>query len=147
MTSLATPNSPISRRDLLGGLRVQISGSVPDETDWAQPHLNEKILAFVQRLSQLVVLYGGRIVHGNHPGLTPAIVGIVKNTLQRHGDVRAASSTVPAVTGWSRPRSARYRGDHLSADLLRVIQTPVVGNGDARDANSERQPHRPAAHT
>jgi SLOG cluster2 len=134
MTTLATPLSPISRRDLLGGLRVQISGSVPRETESTQPHLNEEILAFVQRLSQLVVLYGGRIVHGNHPGLTPAIVGIVKNTLQSApGDVRDRVKHAPAVTLvasalWPLPREY-----HLAADLLRVIQTPAVGGGDARD--------------
>ena len=137
MTSFATQPSRIAREDLLGGLRVQISGAVPEEEHWTQPHLNEKILAFVQRLSELVVLYGGRIVHGNNPGLTPAIVGCVQMTVRSGpGGVGVRLKHTPAITlvasalwplSWEFP---------LSPDLFSVIQTPVVGDGDAKDAKT-----------
>lgn len=134
MTRDATEPPRITRKDLLGGLRVQISGAVPEEEHWTKPHLNEKILAFVQRLSELVILYGGRIVHGNHPGLTPAIVGCVQKTVRSGpggGGVRLKHT--PAVTlvasalwplSWEFP---------LSPDLFSVIQTPVVGEGGLKD--------------
>jgi hypothetical protein len=134
MTTFATEPFRFARKDLLGGLRVQISGSFPDETDSTDPHLNENILTFVQRLAELVVLYGGRIVHGNHPGLTPAIMGCVQKTVNtRSGGVGVHLKHTPAVTlvasslwplSWEFP---------LSADLFSVIKTPVVGEGDARD--------------
>ena len=47
MTQHTFARSSPARMDLLRGLRVGISGSVPEEHLWKRPNQNEQILAFV----------------------------------------------------------------------------------------------------
>ena len=58
----------------LAGLRVGISGSVPEREYWGPTvDLDRLILGFVSRLSGFVMQYGGTIVHGSHPAFAPVI--------------------------------------------------------------------------
>src|SRR5258708_38808057 len=58
----------------LEGLRVGISGAVPERQYWGKvPDLDRLILTFVAQLSALVIRYGGEGVHGSHPLLAPVV--------------------------------------------------------------------------
>lgn len=130
-------SSDTVRPGLLKGLRVQISGAVPEEEYWTQPNLNEKILAFVQRLSELVILYGGRVVHGNHPGFTPAIVGRAQAIVEgRAGGVTSRHPHEPSVTLYASSLWPLAWEFPLRPEVVNVIQTLKVGEGDARDRDT-----------
>jgi hypothetical protein len=129
--------SGTARQDLLKGLRVQISGAVPEEESWTQPNLNEQILAFVQRLSELVMLYGGHVVHGNHPAFTPAIVGRAQAVVE--GRAAGAPSHPPdrsLVTLYASALWPLAWPFPLRPDVVSVVQTPKVGDGDVKDATT-----------
>jgi hypothetical protein len=53
---------------------IGLSGAIPDQRDWSEPAMDRGILEFVSQFSALVFKYGGRIVHGSHPALTPIIL-------------------------------------------------------------------------
>lgn len=69
----------------LTGLRVWLSGSVPESQKpvpdpsqsvevWRGSELEQGILGFVQEFSSLVFKYGGTLIHGCHPTLTPILL-------------------------------------------------------------------------
>lgn len=69
----------------LKGMRIWLSGSVPEsdrpnpDTElpfevWYGSSLEQGILAFVQEFASLVLKYGGQIIHGCHPTLTPILL-------------------------------------------------------------------------
>src|ERR1700681_4382267 len=53
---------------------IGLSGAVPDRKEWSEPAMDRGILEFVALFSGLVFKYGGRIVHGSPPTLTPIIL-------------------------------------------------------------------------
>lgn len=58
----------------LDGLRVGISGAVPERSLWGEVgDLDRLILTFVAQLSALIVRYGGKVVHGSQPLLAPVV--------------------------------------------------------------------------
>src|SRR5258708_35083241 len=58
----------------LDGLRICISGAVPERQYWGEiPDLDRLILTFVSEFSAFVVRYGGQLVHGSQPVLTPVV--------------------------------------------------------------------------
>jgi hypothetical protein len=125
----ATLESPLS------GFRVGISGAVPERELWGSAvDLDRQILVFVSRLAGFVMEYGGTIVHGSHPALTPAIAEQAWDERQDRGADGPNPLTlvgsqlfgnVPEIT----ERAARRAG----AD---VILTPQLGPGDATDART-----------
>lgn len=67
----------------LAGLRIGISGAIPEREHWGGVgDLDRLILTFVAQLSALVVRYGGHLVHGSQPLLTPVVAEQVR--LQSH---------------------------------------------------------------
>ncbi len=133
--------SDLDHVDLLQGLRVGISGAVPEEQYWKQPQQNEQILRFVGLLSDLVMKYGGRIVHGNHPTFTPIIVGRANKHFgpQANGKPATVHPHLPPVTlvaselwplAWEFP---------LLPEVVDVIQTPRFGPGDATDPETRNK--------
>lgn len=76
-------------RQLLRGLRVGISGAVPEPEWWGENRdLDQAILRFVAQLVALVFKYGGAIVHGSHPSFTPIIVAQAERFGVTAGDGR-----------------------------------------------------------
>lgn len=54
----------------LQGVRVHLSGSIPDD---CSPQQREKMTAFVTRLASGVLSMGGTLLHGSHPSLSAAL--------------------------------------------------------------------------
>src|SRR5258706_8703957 len=64
----------------LRGLRVGISGAVPERESWGGvADLDQLILHFISQLSALVLMYGGEVVHGSHPSFTPVLAAQAKD--------------------------------------------------------------------
>jgi hypothetical protein len=139
------PNNPaqsgLGRVNLLQGLRVGISGAVPKERYWKQPQQNEQILRFVGLLADLVLKYGGRIVHGNNPTFTPIIMG----RANKHFGPRASGKSAPAhphmppvtlVASELWPLAWEFA---LLPEVVEVIRTPRFGPGDATDVETQNK--------
>lgn len=119
----------------LDGLRVLVSGSIPDRRDWTEPGLDRAILEFTRDLAALVWKHGGRLVHGCHPSLTPVLLAQARRFLRPE----AASERLTLVMSqlWARTTPA----DQL-AELQRhgrFVLTPVVGDGDATDPTTRNR--------
>jgi len=141
MTPDNLAQSGLGRVDLLQGLRVGISGAVPEEQYWKRPNQNEQILAFVGLLSDLVVKYGGRVVHGNHPAFTPIIMGRANKHFGPRADGKSATAhphpppvTLVASELW--PLTWEFP---LLPQVVDVIQTPRFGPGDVTDAETRNK--------
>lgn len=137
-TEAITANPPLP----LTGLRVGISGAVPEREHWGSVvDLDRVILSFVSQFSGFVVKYGGTIVHGSHPCFTPVIAEQAwqqkprsSGTEEDPGAVGPASAsplTLVASQLWGvlpevTDRAARRAG-------AQVILTPRLGSGDSAD--------------
>ena len=112
----------------LAGLRIGISGAVPERQHWGKVvDLDRLVLTFVAQLSALVVRYGGQVVHGSQPLLTPVIAEQARRQLRESTEpLKLFASQVfgelPEVT----ERAAR-------AARAQVILTAKIGPGDYRD--------------
>lgn len=69
----------------LGGVKVWLSGAVPEPQYespdisrafevWSGSFQEQSILGFVQEFSSLVFKFGGTLIHGCHPSLTPILL-------------------------------------------------------------------------
>jgi hypothetical protein len=63
----------------LRGLRIGLSGAIPERETWTVPDLDRAILRFIAQFAGLVFQYGGGIVHGSHPSFTPVLLAEAKN--------------------------------------------------------------------
>jgi hypothetical protein len=121
----------------LAGLRVGISGAVPEREFWGSTEdLDCRILSAVSRLSGFVMEYGGTIVHGSQPALAPVIAEQARDV----GDVEERSAGKAAV-----PNPLLLVGSQLWGYLPQVTEraaqragaavvlTPKLGAGDATD--------------
>src|SRR5436190_15564992 len=64
-----------TRLDLsLDRYEIGLSGAVPSRSHWSEPAMDRAILEFVSLFSAIVFKYGGRIIHGSQPTLTPVIL-------------------------------------------------------------------------
>lgn len=118
----------------LEGLCVGISGAVPERQHWGNVvDLDRLILTFVAQLSALIIRYGGQVVHGSQPLLTPVIAEQARRQL--HGDTECLKlfasqvfGKLPEVT----ERAAR-------AARAEVLLTAKVGEGDQHDPTTRNQ--------
>ena len=111
----------------LKGLRVGISGAVPERESWGNVRdLDQIILRFVSQLSALIMKYGGEVVHGSHPSFTP----ILTTHAQRFAD-RSLSKQLTLVASelFGTPPPVVTQ----SLDVAKVILTPRVGDGLEND--------------
>lgn len=63
----------------LCGVKIWLSGAIPEKQHWSHPLVDRDILEFVSVFSAMVFENGGSIIHGSHPSLTP----ILKRQAQR----------------------------------------------------------------
>ena len=137
VTEAIAANPPLP----LSGLRVGISGAIPEREHWGSVvDLDRIIQSFVSQLSGFVMEYGGAIVHGSHPGLTAVIAEQAREQQQRNSGNEGRAVVEPAAPSpltlvasqlWGEfpevtERAARRAG-------AQVILTPRVGNGDSTD--------------
>jgi hypothetical protein len=112
----------------LAGLRVGISGAVPERQYWGEVRdLDRLILSFVSQLSTLVTKYGGQVVHGSQPLLTPVIAEATRDKAQG----TTAALTLVASRLWGEPPEVTFRAARTAGAA--VLLTPKVGEGDAGD--------------
>jgi hypothetical protein len=118
----------------LAGLRVGIAGAVPERQYWKEVwDLDRLILTFVAQLAALVVRFGGRVVHGSQPLLTPVVAEQTRRQArQETGALTLFASqlfgALPAVT----ERAARLAE-------AEVVLTRPVGKGDSGDRETRNR--------
>lgn len=119
----------------LKGLRVGISGAVPEREYWGDVRdLERLILSFVYQLSALVIRYGGTVVHGCQPLFTPVVAEAARQSAANCSD----PLTLIASQLWGELPSVAARARSVS-EKARVILTPKVGEGDVKDRDTRNQ--------
>jgi hypothetical protein len=125
-----TPNSATRTASTLPleGLRVGISGAVPERQYWGSvTDLDRLILTFVAQLSALVIRYGGGVVHGSQPLLAP----VVAEQARRQSQEGTTSLKLFASQLFGDlPDVVRRAAAVAHAE---VVLTRQVGKGDFRD--------------
>jgi SLOG cluster2 len=112
----------------LGGLRVGIAGAVPERRYWGSvTDLDRLILAFVAQLSALVIRYGGTVVHGSQPSLTPVVAEQAR--LQSPEGISCLTLFASQLFG-ELPEVASRACRTSEAEL---VLTRKIGEGDFRD--------------
>lgn len=139
----------VARSELpLAGLRVGISGAVPEREHWGRlPDLDRLILSVVSQLSGLIMDYGGQVVHGSHPSFAPVIAEEARRHVRggsgAEGPGRSLSSAeskgrpylmLVASQLWGGMPEVAYRAARIAK--APIILTPKIGNGDAADAQT-----------
>lgn len=112
--------------ELLRGLRVAISGAVPEREHWKDVRdLDRIVLRFISRLAGLVMKYGGEIVHGSHPSFTPLLIGEADRFSGTRQDERRNPLTLVASELFGQPPDLE-----TARESATVILTTQVGDGD-----------------
>lgn len=111
----------------LQGLRVGISGAVPERECWGNVgDLDQIILRFVSQLSALVMKYGGEVVHGSHPSFTPILTRQAQRFGSRDGNNQL---TLIASELFGKPPAVVAESLHAA----KVILTQRIGDGPESD--------------
>jgi hypothetical protein len=121
----------------LDGLRICISGAVPERQYWGEiPDLDRLILTFVSQFSALVVRYGGQVVHGSQPVLTPVVAEQTRRQV-REGTEGSAPLKLFASQLFGQVPEVTLRAARMArAD---VVLTSRIGKGDAKDPETFNQ--------
>jgi hypothetical protein len=115
----------------LTGLRVGISGAVPEREHWGNVRdLDRLILSFVSQLSMLVIKYGGQVVHASQPLLAP----VVAEAARRRGDRENTSLLLVGSRLWGERPEVTFRAARIAH--AKVLLTPKVGAGDPGDPDT-----------
>lgn len=122
----------------LSGLRLGLSGAVPDREDWQGRALDLEIPRLLATLAEGLFRFGGELVHGTHPSFTPILIGQARPYAARRGR--------PLVT---LVRSRLWPDDALRLDIaaqaaqgaVRLVETepladPATGVVDPGNAGS-----------
>lgn len=124
----AQPSSGLTSPRALAGLRVGLSGAVPERAFWGEAKdLDRDILRFVAQFTALVARHGGRLVHGSQPTLTPVIARQASN-FTRHPTAAGPVLTLVASALWGDPPDVLE-----TFPFAEVIVTPRIGEGDFKD--------------
>ena len=118
----------------LRGFNVGMSGAVPERAGWSEPAQDRAILEFTALLSGLVIKYGGRIVHGSHPSLTPVIA--------HQAEVQAEQGTEkPLVLFMSELWSSQLEPAERAwyNQVSEFVTIPKVGDGDETDSETRNR--------
>jgi len=111
----------------LNGLRIGLSGAIPEPGEWAGRALDWEILNAVSTLADTVFSGGGYLVHGSHPSFTPRILAQAGPYAQERGEpvVTFVLSGLFADTHLARQlREPRYQGV-----LSLLLVDPVIPAG------------------
>jgi hypothetical protein len=122
------------RRTLpLEGLRVGLSGAVPERANWGKAvDLDRQILRFVSQFSSLVMAYGGEIVHGSQPSFAPVVAEAARrNGSQAVGDRAFCPLTLIVSRLWGKKPEVAVRAAEIAK--APILLTPKIGEGDAAD--------------
>lgn len=78
----------------LNGVRVWISGAVPETEYWPHSLYDRDILQFIALFSRLVLKKGGTVIHGSHPSFTPVLANQLSKTAQPKSKLRLYVSEI-----------------------------------------------------
>lgn len=112
----------------LGGARIWLSGSLPEELGVTKAN-HTQILDFVRQFSRYVFQHGGHIVHGSHPSLTPALLDEAKRYIANGGRKDALMLAVSRL--WSKDSELVPLDEWRKTAV--VYETPEVTGVAARD--------------
>jgi SLOG cluster2 len=115
------------------GVRICISGSVPETQYWQEPATDRSILEFVRLLSGHVLKLGGHIVHGSHPSFTPAIARQAERFQAEHPEERPLTLVVSKL--WL-PGKLEMEFISKYQDVAKIVVTPTVGGDNPNDAQA-----------
>lgn len=119
---------PKKKPNLLEGLRVGISGNVPEKEYWGDIlDLDRVILAYVAQLSSLIIQYGGQVVHGSAPAFTPVLA---EQARSHRTDSSPRLKLYASQLFGKRPEATERWAREGDATLQ---LTPKVGDGNATD--------------
>jgi hypothetical protein len=107
---------------------IGLSGAIPDQQDWSEPAMDRGILEFISQFSALVFKYGGRIVHGSHPALTPIILRQAR--LQAHQRSRKPITLVMSDL-WAQEMTAE--DIEAITDVAELVITKKLGDAGPSD--------------
>ncbi|MHB1157659.1 MAG: CBASS cGAMP-activated phospholipase [Phycisphaerales bacterium] len=116
----------------LGGVRVWLSGSVPEVGSSSESERAD-ILDFVRDFSRQVFRLGGHIIHGSHPSFTPTLLEQA-SAYQASGG-KKDSLTLAVSRFWSKDAS-QVPVDEWRKKCL-VYETPEASGPNARDDSLE----------
>ncbi len=119
----------------LKGLRVGLSGAVPDRSEWDEPAQDRAILEFVSLLSGLVFKYDGHIIHGSHPTFTPVIVHQAELHADRSRERKPATLFMSEL--WEKELDLAEREWFERVADLNIV--PQVGTGGPNDAETRNR--------
>lgn len=118
----------------LTGLEVGLTGAIPEREMWTERAMDRGILEFVALFSGLIFKYGGRVIHGSHPSLTPIIL--------RQARLHSTMDDRPPVTlVMSDLWFPTYPADevHAMTDVAELIVTKKVGDGTDTNAKTRNE--------
>jgi SLOG cluster2 len=112
----------------LAGLRVGISGAVPEREFWGEVRdLDRVILTFISQLSTLIMEYGGQVVHGTQPAFAPVLAEEARQYIER----RAEPLKLIASQLWGEHPELGVRYARIARAPL--LLTPKIGEGAPTD--------------
>jgi SLOG cluster2 len=121
----------------LDGLRICISGAVPERQYWGEiPDLDRLILTFVSEFSALVVSYGGQVVHGSQPVLTPVVAEQARRQVRKGAEGSVPLKLFASQLFGQVPEVTLRAAQMAQAD---VVLTSQIGKGNARDPDTFNQ--------
>ena len=119
----------------LAGVRIQLSGSVPDKRQ-------EEVCLFVKALASRIFSEGGAVIHGSHPSLSKPLEDAARNFLQAGGEIGALTLVRAQKFAETDAQIAEIEIQRQFAAVQIVpAETDGVGNGDLtpmRDWMAER---------
>ena len=117
-----------SKPNLLRGLRVGLSCTVPGQENWGDiPDLDRVILTYVAQFSSLVLQYGGQIVHSSTRAFTP----VLAEQARAHGNQDSSKLRLYASELYGTQPEATRAWAKTGEALLKM--TPKVGSGGEED--------------
>lgn len=111
----------------LHGLRIGLSGAIPEQTEWAGRALDWEILNAVSTLADTVFDEGGHLVHGAHPSFTPRILA----QAEPYAEERGKPVVTFVLSGlFAQEHLAKQLGQECYRKVLELIVVdPVVPPG------------------
>jgi hypothetical protein len=121
----------------LRGLRVGLSGAVPEQSEWGARALDWEILSAVSTLADAVFSDGVRLVHGSHPSFTPSILAQAEAYAHECGE--AVVSFVLSALWADRHLARQLRQERYSGVLELIVVDAIVPPGlDGQGADDPR---------
>jgi hypothetical protein len=116
---------------LLHGLRIGLSGAVPERETWGEiADLDRLILRFIAQFAGMAFKYGAQIVHGSHPSFTPVLIATAKQFCGEEGDKRLTlirADVFDEPTRYTRQRMTTYANTTTVSTLQGIPDVASTG--------------------